>query len=213
MRKMGASCDWNREKYTLEDSMNKGVNRLFEMMHEDELIYRGDRIVSWDPNMQTTVADDEVEHIEEESEFYYFQYGPVVIGTARPETKFLDKIIVVHPEDERYKDLHGKEFTHEWIEGQVTSRVIADPCIDMEMGTGAMTITPAHSAIDFELAEKHKLEKEQIIDFNGHILPSASKDFAGMHIKEARKKIVERLKEKGLLVKVEKNYKHNISVN
>lgn len=213
MRKMGASCDWKREKYTLEDSMNLAVNTLFGAMYEDGVIYRGDRIVNWDPNMQTTVADDEVEHIEEDSEFYYFQYGPVVIGTARPETKFLDKIIVVHPDDERYKEMHGKEFTHEWIEGEVTSRVIADPCIDMEMGTGAMTITPAHSLVDFELAEKYDLEREQIIDFNGCIRPEVSKEFGGMHIKQARKKIVEKLKEKGLLVKVDKNYKHNIALN
>ncbi|MCA9374025.1 valine--tRNA ligase [Candidatus Peregrinibacteria bacterium] len=212
VRKMGASCDWDREKYTLDEDLNHAVNTFFERMHKDGLIYHGDRIVNWDPNMQTTVADDEQEYKEEPTKFYYFQYGPVVIGTARPETKFADKIIVVHPDDERYKDLHGKEFEVEWINGPIKARVIADECIDPEMGTGAMTITPAHSHVDFELAEKYNLEKPQIIDFDGKLLPVAG-EFAGMHIDEAREKIVEKLDKKGLLVKIDENYVHNIAVN
>lgn len=213
MRKMGASCDWSREKYTLDPHMNHAVNTLFKYMYEDGLIYRGGRIVNWDPNMKTTVADDEMEYIEEKSEFYYFQYGPVVIGTARPETKFKDKVIVVHPKDKRYKDLIGKEFEVEWIEGKIKAKVIADECIDMEMGTGAMTITPAHSLVDFEIAEKNKLKVEQIIDFDGNIRMDASEEFGGMNIKDARKKIVEKLEKRGLLVKIDKNYVHNVAVN
>lgn len=212
MRKMGASCDWSREKYTLDDDLNIAVNTFFERMYRDGLIYHGDRIVNWDPKMQTTVADDELEYIEEKTQFYYFQYGPVVIGTARPETKFADKIIVVHPDDERYKDLHDKEFEVEWINGPIMARVITDPCVDPELGTGAMTITPAHSDIDFELAEKHNLERPQIINFNGHLNEIAG-EFAGMNIKEARPKIVEKLKEKGLLVRIDENYVHNKSVS
>lgn len=209
---MGASCDWEREKYTLDEDLNHAVNTFFERMHKDGLIYHGDRIVNWDPNMQTTVADDELEYKEEKAKFYYFQYGPVVIGTARPETKFADKIIIVHPDDERYKDLHNKEFEVEWINGPIKAKVIADECVDPEMGTGAMTITPSHSHVDFELAEKYNLEKPQIIDFEGNLLPVAE-EFAGMPIEEAREKIVEKLKEKGLLVKVDENYIHNIAVN
>ena len=173
IRKMGASCDWQREKYTLDEELNHAVNTFFERMHKDGLIYHGDRIVNWDPNMQTTVADDELEHKEETTKFYYFQYGPVVIGTARPETKFADKIIVVHPDDKRYKDLHGKEFEFEWINGPIKGRIITDECIDMEMGTGAMTITPAHAHVDFELAEKHDLERPQVIDFDGKLISIA----------------------------------------
>ncbi len=213
VKKMGASCDWKREKYTLEDDMNHAVNTFFKYMYEDGLIYRGGRIVNWDPKMQTTVADDEIEYLEKKGKFYYFQFGPVVIGTARPETKFKDKIIVVHPDDKRYQDLIGKEFEVEWIEGKITAKVIADECIDMEMGTGAMTITPAHSLIDFELAQKHNLESPQIIDFDGNIRLDASKDFAGLDIYAARKKIVERLDQKGLLVKIDEDYEHNIAVN
>lgn len=211
--KMGASCDWDREKYTMEKDLNHAVNTLFKYMHEDGLIYRGGRIINWDPKMQTTVSDDEIEHIEEKTKFYYFQYGPVVIGTARPETKFLDKVIVVHPDDERYKDIIGKEFELEWIEGKIKAKVIADKHIDMNMGTGAMTITPAHSLVDFEMAQKHDLESPQIIDFNGNIRTDVSEEFGGMPIKEAREKIVEKLQKKGLVVKVDEEYVHNISVN
>jgi len=213
IRKMGASCDWSRERYTFSDEMNHSVNTLFKMMFEDGLIYRGGRMVNWDPKMQSTVSDDELEYVEEKAKFYYFKYGPVTIGTARPETKFLDKVIVVHPDDERYKDLHGKEFDVEWIEGTIKARVIADECIDPEMGTGAMTITPAHSLVDFELAEKHGLNIDPIIDLEGKIRPEASKEFAGMPIAEAREKIVELLDKKGLLERVDEDYLHNIAVN
>jgi len=213
IRKMGASCDWTREKYTLDDDMNFAVNTLFERMYKDELIYRGGRIVNWDPKMQTTVADDEVEYKEEKAKFYYFKYGPVVIGTARPETKFLDKTVVVNPKDKRYKHLIGKEFEVEWIEGKIKSKVIADNCIDISLGTGAMTITPAHSLVDFELAQKHKLPTPQIIDFEGKICKEVSKEFGGMPIEEAREKIIEKLKRKGLLVKIDENYIHNVAVN
>ncbi len=212
IRKMGASCDWEREKYTLDDDLNLAVNTFFKRLYNDGLIYQGDRIVNWDPDMQTTVADDELEYKEEKTKFYYFQYGPVVIGTARPETKFADKVIVVNPKDKRYKHLHGKELTVEWINGPIKAKVIADPSVDTEMGTGAMTITPAHSLVDFELAEKYKLEREQIIDFQGNLLPVAG-EFAGMHINDGREKIVAKLKKKGLLVKIDENYMHNIAVN
>jgi valyl-tRNA synthetase len=213
IRKMGTSCDWDRERYTFSDEMNHSVNELFKMMYEDGLIYRGGRIVNWDPKMQSTVSDDELEYTEEKAKFYYFQYGPVVIGTARPETKFLDKVIVVHPDDKRYKDLHGKEFELEWIEGTVKAKVIADECIDPEMGTGAMTITPGHSLVDFELAQKHGLDVDQIIDLEGKIRPEVSKKFGGMPIEEAREKIVKLLDKKGLLVKVDEDYLHNIAIS
>ncbi len=212
IRKMGASCDWEKEKYTLDDDLNHAVNTFFGRLYKDGLIYQGDRIVNWDPNMQTTVADDELEYKEEKAKFYYFKYGPVVIGTARPETKFSDKVIVVNPKDKRYKHLHGKEFDVEWINGKIHAKVIADPSVDPAMGTGSMTITPSHSLVDFELAGKYKLEKEQIIDFHGNLLPVAG-EFSGMHIAEAREKIVAKLKKKGLLVKIEENYMHNIAVN
>ncbi len=211
IRKMGASCDWSRERYTFDDGLSHAVNQAFIKMYKDGLIYRGNRIVNWCPRCASTLADDEVEYKEQKSPFYYFKYGPVVIGTARPETKFSDKVIIVHPKDKRYKNIIGKEFDVEWINGKIKAKVIADPIADMEMGSGAMTITPAHSFADFELAQKHNLEIEQIIDKDGK-LTSAAGDMAGLPVKDARQKVVEILKKKDLVEKIDENYVHNLSV-
>lgn len=213
MRAMGASCDWSRQRYTLDPSLSRAVNETFVRMYNDGLIYRGHRIVNWDPNLETNVSDDEVEYSEEKGKFYTFKYGPFEIGTARPETKFGDKYVVMHPDDERYKDYrHGDTLEVEWINGTLTATIIKDEAVDPSFGTGVMTITPWHSHVDFELAEKHGLDKEQIIDFHGKLLPIAG-EFTGMHIAEARDKIVEKLKQKGLLISVDENYVHNVARN
>jgi valyl-tRNA synthetase len=213
LRAMGASCDWTRLRYTLDDTLNRCVNEVFVKMYNDGLIYRGNRIVNWDPNLETTVSDDEVEHKEEKGRFYTLRYGPFQIGTARPETKFGDKYVVMHPDDERYKQYNqGDTFEAEWINGPVTATVIKDEAVDPKFGTGVMTITPWHDHTDFEIAERHGLEKEQIIDFDGKLLPIAE-EFQGMGIEQARPKIVEKLKDKGLLVKVDDNYTHNLALN
>ncbi|MEN9582246.1 MAG: hypothetical protein RL641_200 [Candidatus Parcubacteria bacterium] len=211
IRKMGASLDWSRYAYTLDDKRNLAVFTAFKNMYDAGLIYRGSRIINWDPKGQTTISDDEVVYQEEKSKFYYFQYGPFVIGTSRPETKFGDKYIVVHPDDTRYKDFsHNQKIELEWINGPITATVIKDVASDPEMGSGAMTITPWHSMVDFEIAERHNLDKEQVIDRFGKLLP-ISGEFTGMKITEAREKIVEKLKEKGLLVKIEEGYIHNVA--
>ncbi len=209
IRKMGSSCDWSRERYTFEPSLNRIVNEVFKKMYDDGLIYRGHRIVNWDPKLQTTVSDDEIEWIEEKSPFYTFQYGPFQIGTVRPETKFGDKYVVMHPDDERYTQYkHGDTFECEWINGPIRATVIKDEAVDPAFGTGVMTITPWHTQIDFEIAERHGLEKEQIIGFDGRLLAIAG-EFEGMKIDDARLKIVEKLAAKGLLVKTEEDYVHN----
>ncbi len=213
MRAMGASADWSRLRYTLDDALNRCVNETFVKMYNDGLIYRGSRIVNWDPNLETNVSDDEVVYQEEKGKFYTFKYGPFEIGTARPETKFGDKYVVVHPDDKRYAQYkHGQTFEVEWINGPITATLIKDEAADPDFGTGAMTITPWHSLVDFEIAEKHGLDKEQIIDFQGNLLPVAQ-EFAGMHITEARPKIVDKLAAKGLLIKTDDNYVHNVAVN
>ena len=213
IRAVGASTDWSRERYTLDNALNRCVNETFVKMYNGGLIYRGHRIVNWDPNLETTVADDEVVRVEEKAKFYTFQYGPFQIGTARPETKFGDKYVVMHPDDKRYaKYKHGDTFEAEWINGPVTATVIKDEAVDPEFGTGVMTITPWHDHTDFEIAERHKLDKQQIIDFNGNLLPVAG-EYAGMHISKARPLIAEKLHKKGLLVSVDDNYLHNIAVN
>src|SRR3989338_2520496 len=210
-KKMGASLDWSREAYTLDEARNRAVNTVFKMMYDDGLIYRGDRLVNWCPRCKSTLADDEVEYKEQKTKFYYFKYGPVVIGTARPETKFQDKIIIVNPKDKRYKDLVNKELEVEWMSGKVSARVIADPVADMEFGTGAMTITPGHSFEDFLLAQKYKLPVVKIIDEEGKLTDAAGA-FAGRNAREAREEIVGVLKKKGLVEKIDEDYMHNLSL-
>jgi len=212
-KKMGSSMDWSREVYTLDEQRNLAVRTAFKKMYNEGLIYRGHRIVNWDPKLQTTVSDDELERVEERAPFYYLQYGPFVISTARPETKFGDKYVVMHPKDDRYAEYkNGQEIELEWINGKIKATVIKDEAVDMNFGTGVMTITPWHDMVDFEIAEHHNLDKEQIIDYDGKLMDVAG-EFKGLDIKEGRKKIVAKLKEKGLLVKVEENYIHNIAIN
>ncbi len=211
VKAMGSSLDWSRERYTMEPAMNRIVSEVFIKMAADDLIYRGHRIVNWDGVLQTTVSDDEIEYKEEKSTFYTFKYGPFEIGTARPETKFGDKYIVMHPDDERYKQYeHGQKIEVDWINGEVTATIIKDSEIDPEFGTGVMTITPWHSVVDFEIAERYKLDKQQIIDLHGNLLPIAG-EFAGMHISEARPKLVAKMKELGLLVSEDTEYVHNVA--
>lgn len=209
-KKMGASLDWSREAFTLDDKRSLAVRTAFKKMYNDGLIYRGDRIVNWDPKGQTVISDDEIIYKEEKTKFYYLKYGPFVIGTARPETKFGDKYIVMHPDDSRYKEYKdGQEIELEWINGPITATIIKDISIDMEFGTGVMTITPWHSIVDFEIAEKHNLDKEQIIDKYGKLLDIAG-EFSGIKISAARSPIVDKLESKGLVEKIE-DYTHNIA--
>ena len=213
LRRMGASLDWSRYAYTMDAPRYKAVMEAFVRMYNAGLIYRGDRIVNWDPRMQTTVSDDEIERKEETTPFYYFKYGPFIIGTVRPETKFGDKYVVMHPDDKRYAQYkHGDKIDLEWINGPITATVIKDEAANMEVGSGVMTITPSHSAIDFEIAQRHGLDIEQVIDERGILLPIAG-EFAGNHIKKARPLIVEKLKSKGLLENVDEKYTNNIAQN
>lgn len=212
-KKMGSSMDWSRYAFTLDETRYKAVTEAFIRMYDGGLIYRGARTVNWDPAMQTTVSDDEIEYVEKNSPFYYFKYGPFTIGTVRPETKFGDKYVVMHPDDARYKEYtHGQEIEVEWINGPITATIIKDEAADPEVGTGVMTITPWHSAVDFEIAERHNLDKEPIIDERGILLPIAG-EFAGQHIKKAREAIVAKMEEKGLVEKVDEKYVHNVATN
>ncbi|PIR04287.1 MAG: valine--tRNA ligase [Candidatus Magasanikbacteria bacterium CG11_big_fil_rev_8_21_14_0_20_39_34] len=212
-KRMGTSLDWSREYYSLDDTRNLAVKTAFKKMYDEGLIYRGDRIVNWDPKMQSNVSDIEVVRKEEKAPFYYFQYGPFTIGTSRPETKFGDKYVVMHPEDARYAQYkHGDTFECEWINGKIKATIIKDDAVDPEFGSGVMTITPWHDATDFFIAERHGLEKKQVIDFQGNLLPIAE-EFAGMNILDARPKIVEKLKAKGLLVRVDEEYVHSTATN
>ncbi|HEY4476888.1 MAG TPA: valine--tRNA ligase [Candidatus Paceibacterota bacterium] len=206
VRSLGASCDWSRSRFTLDPDIVAEVQKTFIKMFRDGLIYRGQRTINWCPKHQTSLSDVETENVEEKTPFYYLKYGPFEIGTVRPETKFADKYVLIHPDDERYQEYkHGQKIEAEWINGPVTATVIKDTAVDPSFGTGVMTITPWHSAVDFEIAKRHQLNIEQIIDWRGKLLPIAG-EFAGINIKDARPKIVEKLKEKGLLARVDENY-------
>ena len=210
VRSLGASCDWSREKFTLDPDIIRKTQETFVKMFNDELVYRGKRTINWCHKHQTSLSDVETESTEENSPFYYFQYGPFEIGTVRPETKFGDKYVVMHPDDIRYEQYpHGQEIKLEWINGPITATVIKDSAVDMTFGTGVMTITPWHSQIDFEIANRHNLDIEQIIDWRGKLLPIAG-EFAGMNIKDVRPKIVEKLKSKGLVTRIDTEYKNVI---
>ncbi|MDD5152904.1 MAG: valine--tRNA ligase, partial [Candidatus Pacebacteria bacterium] len=206
VRALGASCDWSRECFTLDPVVVKEAQETFRKLYRDDLVYRGYRTINWCPKHQTSLSDVETESVEQKTPFYYFKYGPFEIGTVRPETKFGDKYVVMHPDDKRYANYKdGQKLELEWINGPITATIIKDSAIDMEFGTGVMTITPWHSGIDFEIAKRHNLDIEQIIDWRGKLLPIAG-EFAGVGIKDARPKIVEKLKAKGLLVRVDENY-------
>jgi valyl-tRNA synthetase len=212
IRQLGASCDWSRELFTLDKRVIETVYGTFKKLDEDGLLYRGSRIVNWCPKHQTSLSNLETDRETRTENFYYLKYGPFVIATARPETKFGDKYVVMHPNDARYAQYKdGDTFELEWINGPITATVVKDEAIDMELGTGVMTITPWHDPIDFEIAARHKLPYEQVIDWRGKLLPIAG-EFAGMNIKEARAKIVEKLQAKGLVEKIDAAYTHEVPV-
>ncbi len=212
IRKMGSSCDWTRERYTLDKGLSAAVSEVFTRMYKDGLIYRGPRIVNWCTRCNSTLADDEVVFKEEKTKFYYLRYGPVIIGTARPETKFLDKIIAVHPDDKRYKKYLDKKLKVNWIDSEIEAMFIADKNVDPEFGSGAMTLTPAHDFLDFDIAKKYDLEIVQIIGPDGNFTKAVGVGFAGKNAKESRDAIIKILEGKGLLESVDENYVHNLSV-
>ncbi len=212
VRRLGASCDWTREKFTLDPEVVKVVQQTFDKMFKDDLIYRGDRIVNWCSKHQTSLSDVETEFLEKKDPLYYLKYGPFTIATARPETKFGDKYVVMHPEDSRYAQYQdGQKIDLEWINGPISATIIKDDAIDMEFGTGVMTITPWHDQTDFDIAMRHNLDKEQVIDWKGKLLAIAG-EFEGQYITKARPLIIEKLAQKGLVEKIDENYVHNVKV-
>ncbi len=210
VRKLGTSCDWTREKFTLQPEIVSKVEDTFMKMFTDGMIYRGKRSIHWNPKFKTSLAEIETKFEDKTEPFYYMQFGPFEIATSRPETKFGDKYVVMHPDDERYKNWkEGDTFEAEWINGKITGTVLKDDLIDMEFGTGVMTITPWHDATDFEIAQKHNLEYDQLIDLDGKLLNAAG-EFAGMKVHIARPLVVEKMQKKGLITKVEEKHTHAV---
>lgn len=224
IRKMGTSCDWSREAYTMDASLNRCVNEVFKKMYEDGLIYRGERVVNWDVALQTTLADDEVEYKEQEATLYTIEYltaeqtggEPIYVSTSRPETKLGDNALGVNPEDERYKHLIGKDFDVIWPGGQkINVTIIADHEIDKDFGSGVLGVTPFHSKIDYDMWLRHKAEIKSppihVINEQGRITDKI-KGYEGLSVHQAREKFVEELRQAGRL-KEEKKYQQQMSIS
>lgn len=205
-RKLGDSCDWTRERFTMDEGCNRAVTRLFVDLYDKGLIYRGNRLINFCPHCGTGLSDAEVEHVDKKGKYWYFRYPAadggegVVIATSRPETIFADTAIAVRSDDERYKDLVGKEVVIPLVGRKIP--VVADPYPDPEKGTGAVKITPAHDHNDFEVGQRHGLEAPVCIDFDARMTDLAGK-YAGMDRYECRKAWVADLEEAGYLVKTE----------
>jgi valyl-tRNA synthetase len=212
VRKMGTSCDWSRLAYTFDDQRNAAVKELFVRMYNDGLIYRGYRVVNWSVKGQSTCSDDEIITVERPAKLYTFKYGkdfPITIATTRPETKLGDTAVAVHPTDKRYKALIGKVFSVDVGANQpLEIRIIADEGVDPTFGTGALGVTPAHSAIDFAMYEKQKAKGDPIniipvIGPDGKMTEEAGPEYVGLSVEEARDKFVAWLNAQGLLEKEE----------
>jgi valyl-tRNA synthetase len=206
LRKLGASCDWPRERFTMDEGCSRAVREVFVKLYEKGLIYRGNYIVNWCSKCQTTISDIEVEHKEREGNLWYVHYPTpegeegVVVATTRPETMLGDVAVAVHPEDERYQHLMGQTVLLPLMERRIP--VIADEYVDREFGTGAVKITPAHDPNDFEMALRHDLDQINVLDKNAVINENGGR-YYGLDRYEARKQIIKDLEELGLLVKVE----------
>ncbi len=206
---LGDSADWSRERFTLDDGLSKAVREVFVKLYEEGLVYRGPYIVNWSPALQSAISDEEVDHKDEEGHLWHIRYPGVdgsegvVVATTRPETMLGDTAVMIHPEDERYTHLKGKE-----VQLPLTGRtipVIEDDYVDREFGTGCVKVTPAHDPNDFEVGKRHNLPMPIILDTSAKICAPAPDKYIGMDRFEARDAIVKDLEEAGLLVKIEKH--------
>jgi valyl-tRNA synthetase len=212
VRKMGSSIDWSREAYTLDEKRNLAVRTAFKQMYDDGLIYRKNKVINWDPKGQTVISDDEIVYEEQKAPLYTFRYSkdfPISISTTRPETKVGDTAVAVHPDDARYAKYVGQTFAVEFCGVPLSIKIIADRNVDPAFGTGALGVTPAHSHIDWQMAEANNLPVIQVIDERGRMSVSAP-ELASKKIAEARAIIVQWLKDNALLEK-EETITNNIS--
>ncbi|MEA2039905.1 MAG: valine--tRNA ligase [Thermodesulfobacteriota bacterium] len=206
LKRLGCSCDWTRERFTMDKGLSEAVREVFVSLYEEGLIYRGDYIINWCPRCHTALAELEVEHEETESHLYYIRYpfekhdGHLVVATTRPETLLGDTAVAVNPEDKRYKDLSGANVLLPVLNKPIP--VIFDKYVDTEFGTGALKITPAHDPNDFEIGNIHKLERIKVIDEDGKMNGQAG-PYEGLDRFECRKRILDDLDEAGLLEKIE----------
>ena len=213
IKKMGASLDWSRLAFTMDEPRQKAVRHMFVEMYNEGVIYRGERVVNWCPRCQSTLADDEVDYREQVAKLYTFKYSPdfpIPIATTRPETKLGDTAVAVHPQDERYQQYIGQTYSLNFCGQPLTLKIIADRSVDRNFGTGAVGVTPAHSLSDWQLAEKYDLPMVKVIDTDG-LLGHNLGQFSGLSTLAVRELIVAELKKQGLLIK-EEAVTNNLSV-
>jgi valyl-tRNA synthetase len=214
LMKLGCSCDWERERFTLDEGLSRAVRTAFKRLYDDGLIYRGSYIVNWCPRCETALSDLEVEYVETQGKLYYVKYpladgdGELVIATTRPETMLGDTGVAVNPEDERYKNLIGSKAILPVVGRELP--IVGDPVVDMEFGTGVLKVTPAHDPTDFEIGKRHNLPELNVMNLDGTMNQNAAQ-FAGMDRYECRDALVNVLRERGYLVKVE-DYIHAVQV-
>ena len=212
LKKLGCSCDWERERFTLDEGCSKAVREVFVRLYEKGLIYRGERIINWCPHCHTSISDAEVEFDEHDGHFWHMSYpltdgsGSIQLATTRPETMLGDTAVAVHPDDERYKHMIGKTVTLPLVGREIP--IIADTYVEPEFGTGVVKITPAHDPNDFEVGLRHSLPIINVMDESGVINENGG-EYKGLDRMEARKQIVKALEEQGYLVKIEP-IKHNV---
>lgn len=212
LKKLGSSCDWDRERFTMDEGCNKAVREVFVRLYEKGLIYRGERIINWCPHCKTSISDAEVEFTERDGNFWHIRYplkdgsGYVELATTRPETMLGDTAVAVHPDDERYKEIVGKTLILPLVGREIP--IVADTYVEQDFGTGVVKITPAHDPNDFEVGLRHNLEIINVMNDDGSINENGGK-YAGMSGLDARKQIVKELEEQGFLVRVEP-IKHNV---
>lgn len=215
LKRLGASLDWSRTRFTMDEVCSKAVRKAFVDLYEKKLLYRGNRLVNWCPRCNTALSDIEVEHKESNGSLWHIKYPlaeknlHITVATTRPETMLGDTAVAVHPKDKRYKDLIGKKIRLPLTHREIP--IVGDDAVDKSFGSGAVKVTPAHDPTDFEIAERHNLPHITVIDFNGKMSKEAGEAYAGRDRFDARKKVVEDLETTGLLEKVE-DYKLSVSV-
>ena len=212
LKKLGCSCDWDRERFTMDEGCSKAVLKVFKYLYDKDLIYRGERIINWCPHCKTSISDAEVEYEDQEGSFWHLKYPIVgtdeflVLATTRPETMLGDTAVAIHPDDERYKHLHGKKVLLPLLNKEIP--IVTDTYVDMEFGTGVVKITPSHDPNDFEVGQRHNLPIVKVLDETAHMTADCGK-YAGMDRYEARKAIVADLEAGGYLEKIEP-HAHNV---
>lgn len=214
MRMLGESCDWSRERFTMDDGLSRAVRTIFVRWFDDGLIYRGRRIINWCPSCQTALSDIEVEHKEVDGEIVTFRYpfadgpGSISVATTRVETMLGDTAVAVHPEDERYRGHIGRRVRHPFFPER-SIPIVGDTAVDPEFGTGAVKVTPAHDPTDFEIGQRHELEQINVFDGAAHTTEIAG-PFAGLDRYDARKRVLEQLQTLDLVERVERPYRHPV---